>query len=58
MRNEQLNITFSGFAFGLCVGLVGGKTDAKPVLYEGGISRITLSSKHVKRKRKMSVGNN
>lgn len=24
----------------------------KPVLYEGGISRTTLSSKHVKRKRK------
>lgn len=23
-----------------------GKTDAKPVLYEGGISRTTLSSKH------------
>jgi len=29
--------------------------DAKPVLYEGGISRTTLSSKHVKEK--MSVGN-
>lgn len=40
----------------LCVGLVGGKTDAKPVLYEGGISRTTLSSKHVKRKRKNERG--
>jgi uncharacterized protein YprB with RNaseH-like and TPR domain len=35
---------------------VGGKTDAKPVLYEGGISRTTLSSKHVKRKRKNERG--
>ena len=30
--------------------------DAKPVLYEGGISRTTLSSKHVKRKRKNERG--
>ena len=30
--------------------------DAKPVLYEGGISRTTLSSKHVKRKRKNKRG--
>ncbi len=29
---------------------------AKPVLYEGGISRTTLSSKHVKRKRKNERG--
>jgi len=40
----------------LCAGLVGGKTDAKPVLYEGEISRTTLSSKHVKRKRKNERG--
>lgn len=32
------------------------KNDAKPVLYEGGISRTTLSSKHVKRKRKNERG--
>ena len=32
------------------------KTDAKPVLYEGGISRTTLSSKHVKEKRKNERG--
>ena len=32
------------------------RTFAKPVLYEGGISRTTLSPKHVKEK--MSVGNN
>ncbi len=30
--------------------------DAKPVLYECGISRTTLSSKHVKRKRKNERG--
>ena len=29
---------------------------AKPVLYEGGISRTTLSSKHVKEKRKNERG--
>lgn len=29
---------------------------AKHVLYEGGISRTTLSSKHVKRKRKNECG--
>ena len=29
---------------------------AKPVLYEGGISRTTLSLKHVKRKRKNERG--
>jgi len=28
----------------------------KPVLYEGGIPRTTLSSKHVKRKRKNERG--
>ena len=32
------------------------KNDAKPVLYEGGISRTTLSLKHVKRKRKNERG--
>jgi hypothetical protein len=32
------------------------KNDAKPVLYEGGISRTTLSLKHVKRKRKNELG--
>jgi hypothetical protein len=31
-------------------------TFAKPVLYEGGISRTTLSSKHVKEKRKNERG--
>ena len=31
-------------------------TFAKPVLYEGGISRTTLSPKHVKEKRKNERG--
>lgn len=30
--------------------------DAKPVLYEGGISRTTPDYKHVKRKRKKERG--
>jgi hypothetical protein len=58
-----LRITFWGFAFVFCLlecsklaPMLKAKNDAKPVLYEGGISRTTLSSKHVKRK-KMSVGN-
>ena len=34
----------------------GSPTFAKPVLYEGGISRTTLSSKHVKEKRKNERG--
>ena len=53
--------------FGLCVRflpieclklspMLKAKNDAKPVLYEGGISRTTLSSKHVKRKRKNERG--
>lgn len=40
-------------------GLCGNKSlpaFAKPVLYEGGISRTTLSSKHIKRKRKNERG--
>ena len=32
------------------------RTFAKPVLYEGGISRTTLSPKHVKEKRKNERG--
>lgn len=52
------NITHNVFGLGEG-GLCGNKSlpaFAKPVLYEGGISRTTLSSKHVKRKIKNERG--
>jgi len=57
-----MSIRVAANVFGLCVrclcalARVSESNDAKPVLYEGGISRTTLSSKHVKRKRKNERG--
>jgi len=59
---RMMNGTLTHNVFGLCVrclcalARVSESNDAKPVLYEGGISRTTLSSKHVKRKRKNERG--
>jgi len=53
-----LLITAKAWRSGFCaLAFVSESHFAKPVLYEGGISRTTLSSKHVKEKRKNERGN-